>query len=105
MGEILPGDRQKNAVNVAEIVDHDRLAAHRGRQAGLDVVDLAAKFVPDLGDPVRLKPILDDGRHDRPTARGLRLDPLELAELLTGAFDRVGDFLGDLLRAGPGVGL
>ena len=51
-----------------------------------------------------MKPILDYGRHDRPTARGLRLNPLQLAELLTGAFDRIGDFLGDLLRAGPGVG-
>src|SRR5262249_10371991 len=35
--------------------------------------------------------------------RGLRLDAVELAELLHGAFDRVGDLLGDLLGARPGV--
>ena len=48
----LAGNRQEDAVNVAEIVDHQRLAAHRGRQPGLDVVDFPAKLVPDLGDSV-----------------------------------------------------
>ena len=50
--EPLAGNRQEDAVNVAEIVDHHRLAANRGWQLGLHVVDLAAKFVPDLRDSV-----------------------------------------------------
>ena len=69
----------------------------------MDVGNLAAEFIPDLRNRVPVKPILDDGADHRAPARGLRLNPFELAELLTGAFDRVGDFLGDLLCAGPGV--
>src|SRR3974390_716321 len=48
-------------------------------------------------------PVLNDSTNYRPTARGLRLNALELAELLTGAFDRVGDLMGDLLSASPRV--
>ena len=46
------GDGQEDAVDVAEIVDHHRPAAHRGRQLRLDVGDLAAQLVPDLRDRV-----------------------------------------------------
>ena len=48
--------------------------------------------------------VLDDGGDHRPAARRLRLDALELAELLAGDFDRVGDLLGDLFGAGARVG-
>ena len=101
--EPLTGNRQEHAVDISEIVHHERLAAYRGRQSGLDVVDLAAKLVPDLGDGGLLESILDDGRDYRSSASGLRLDALELAQLLAGAFDRVGDFPGDLLRAGSWI--
>ena len=70
----------------------------------LDVGDLAAQLVPHLGDRVLVVAVLDDGGDHRHAARGLRLDAIELAELLAGAFDRVGDLLGDLFGAGPGVG-
>ena len=46
------GDRQEDAVHVAEIVDHHRPAAHRGRQLRLHVGDLATQLVPDLRDRV-----------------------------------------------------
>src|SRR5262249_47347114 len=75
-----------------------------GGQAGLDVGDLAAKLVPDLGDRVPVEAVLDDGCDHRHPARGLRIDAPELAELLAGLFDRVGDLLGHLLGAGPRVG-
>src|SRR5262249_21154549 len=39
----------------------------------------------------------------RPAAYGLRLDATELAELLTGAFNRIGDFLGDFFCAGARI--
>ena len=46
------GNGQEDAVDVAEIVDHHRPAAYRGRQLRLDVVDLATQLVPHLGDRV-----------------------------------------------------
>src|SRR5262249_39790556 len=101
--EALAGDRQENAEHVAEVVDHHRPAAYRGRQLRLDVGDLAAEFVPDLGDAVLVVAVLDGNDDHGPAARRLRLDALELAELLAGAFDRIAALPGDLLGAGPGV--
>jgi hypothetical protein len=55
--------------------------------------------------PVSWEPrFLDDGTNQRPTAGGLQVNALQLTELLTSAFDRVGNLVSDLLRVGPGVG-
>ncbi len=100
----IPGDREEDAVDVAEIVDDHRTAAHRGGQARLHVVDLAAQLVPHLRNGVGVESVLDDGAHHRAAARRLGFHPLELAELLDRAFDGVGDFLRDFGGAGSGVG-
>src|SRR5262249_12752122 len=97
------GDGQEDAEHVAEVIDHHRPAAHRGRQARLHVGDLAPELVPDLGDAILVVALLDvDGDH-RPAARRLRLDVVELAQLLAGVLDRVGDLPGHLLCAGAWV--
>src|SRR5262249_46724571 len=101
--EAVTGDGEEDAVDVAEVVQDHRRAAHRRRQLGLDVCDLAAKFVPDLGDRVPVVAVLDDGGNYRPAARRLRFDALELSELLASVFDRVGDLAGDLFGTGAGV--
>ena len=59
--EAVAGNGQEDAVDVAEIVDHHRPAAYRGRQLRLDVGDLATELVPHLGDPVLVEAVLDDG--------------------------------------------
>ena len=102
--EPVAGDRQENAVNVAEIVHHDRSAADRRRQLRLHVGDLAAEFVPNLRDRILMIPVLNDGGDDGPAAAGFRIDPLELPELLARAFDRVRDLLRDLFGTGPRIG-
>src|SRR5262249_36695782 len=55
------------------------------------VVNLPAEFVPHLGNALPVVPVLDDGLDNRSAARGFGLDPLQLAELLAGSLDRVGD--------------
>src|SRR5215472_17076652 len=97
--ETVAGNSQENAVDVSKIVDHHRFAADRRRQTGLDVVDLATQFIPDLRDPVSIVLILHYRGDYRPAARRLRFDATELTELLAGAFDRIGDLLCDFLGA------
>src|SRR5215831_19986014 len=46
---------------------------------------------------------LDVNGDHRLAARRLRLDAVELAELLAGDFDRIRDLFGDFLRAGPRI--
>src|SRR5262249_20391407 len=89
---------------IAEIVHHHGTPSYRWRQLRLNIVYLAAKFVPDLRDCVFVIPIFDTGGHDGHPARGFRLYTVELTELLAGTFDRVADLLRDLFGAGRGVG-
>ena len=98
-------DRDRLAIhkNVAEVVDYLRCTAHRGRQPGLDIVDLAAKFVPNLRDGVLVVPVFDVDPDQRPSARGLRFDVVNLPHLLNGVFDGVSNLLGHFLRGTPGV--
>src|SRR5262245_65739047 len=63
--EAFTGNGQEDAVDVAEIVDHHRPAAYRGRQLRLDVGDLATELVPNLRDPVFVEAVLDHGADDR----------------------------------------
>src|SRR5262249_17756251 len=97
-------DRQKDAVDVAEIVDHYRPAAHRGRQLRLDVVDLATELVPDLRDSILVGLVPDTGGDNGQPARRLRLDAIELTELLAGELDRVGDLARHFFGARAWVG-
>ena len=69
----------------------------------MDVGDFVPELIPNLRNRIAMIPVLDDGTHHRSAASGLRLDPLELAELLTGPFDGVGDLVCDLRRAGSWV--
>ena len=47
--------------------------------------------------------IFDVDPDQRPSARGLRFDAVNLAHLLTGAFDGVGDFPGHFFGTGPRI--
>ena len=69
----------------------------------MDVGDFVSELIPDLRDRIAIILVLDDSTNHRPAASGLRFNALELAELLAGAFDGVGDLVGDLRRAGSGV--
>ena len=98
------GDREKDAINVAEIVNHHRLPMHGGRQTGLRVIDLAPQLVSDLRDGVLVKPVLNDGADHRSATQGLRFDALELPESLASAFDWIGGLFGNFLGAGARIG-
>src|SRR5690606_19739617 len=92
VGKPFTRDRQKDAVHVAEVVDDQGTAANRGRQLRLHIVDLAAKFVPDLWDPVPVVAAADHDLDHRPSSRRFRFHTIDLSQGLTGPFDGVGDF-------------
>src|SRR5690606_4869868 len=99
----LPGNGEKDSIDVAEVVDNDRLATDGRGQLRLDVMDLPTKFIPDLGNTMPVVAIPDDGFDNRTAARRFRFDPLQLAELLTGALDRVRDLERHIFRTGAGI--
>src|SRR5271166_3761023 len=65
--EARSGNREKDTVDVPEIVDHHRASACRRRQLGLDVGNFSAEFIPNLWDRIPMIPVLDDDAYDRPT--------------------------------------
>ncbi len=104
VGKALTGYREEDAIHVAEIVDHDRLAAHRRGQCRLHIGDLASQLIPDLWDQIPVVTIPNHRLDDRAAPQRLRLDPFELPQLLAGAFDRVGDLQCHLFGTGSRIG-
>ncbi len=96
-------EHQVDAVDIAEIVIDGRRPG-AWRKAALVVVDLSSQLVPHLRQSVLVVLVLDGDLHAGHTAGGGRLDPKELAELLDGALDDVGDFLFDFDYRGTGIG-
>ena len=103
MAEAVPGHRQKQSVDIAEIVDH-LWGSGTWRKLLCCVADLASEFVPDL-------------RHFRGREAWLDIDPdlrvtgtregfhiVDLFQFLDRQFQPVRDFELDLFRAGARVG-
>ena len=90
----------ENALNVAEIVHHQRLAVHRRWQPGLYVVDFSAQFVSNLWYGAFCKSVLNDGRDHAPGNDSN--DASQLPKLLTCAFDRLVTSLATSSELEPG---
>ena len=98
----LAGEQQEEAEYIAEIIPHLRRVDPRW-QVGLQVVDLAPQFIPDLRDLLGLVLAVQFQADLRQPGTGDGGDLLDRGQLLDGVLQRVADLFFHLLRRGAGV--
>ena len=98
----LAGEQQEEAEYIAEIIPHLRRVDPRW-QVGLQVVDLAPQFIPDLRDLLGLVLAVQFQADLRQPGTGDGGDLLDRGQLLDGVLQRVADLFFHLLRRGAGI--
>ena len=99
MRKAVRGQGEDERIGVAELVVEER-TLHALRQGLLDVADLLARLIPQIGHVGRTGGILERHEHHGLAGLGVALQIIEVRQLLELLLDAVGDLLHGLQRRG-----